>query len=270
MGGSRSWRNRSHVIGSASRLNQRDSHAPTCHLATTTDEETGAGSAVTETETAIGTETVVEIGIEAEGIDIATHAEEAAPEALEEARVIGVLVRVVSFHSRSKSSLGTERDRRDYRYDDRRDSDRRERDDRRRDDRLDERDRHREDPRNRDVPKIHEVKPSPGSKEGSGECGALAPSQVLTSHVVPPIPEPRIQSGGLENGQEEGESMDAVNQDDEAMMGIMGITGFGSTKVWSSSMRAHQYLETFDRGSMSKGTKRAPQRLRKSELGGST
>jgi len=54
---------------------------------------------------------------------------------------------------------------------------------------------------------------------------------MLTRHQVPPVPEPRTQSEDLENGQEEGESMDAMNQDDEAMMGMMGITGFGSTKV---------------------------------------
>jgi hypothetical protein len=30
---------------------------------------------------------------------------------------------------------------------------------------------------------------------------------------------------------EEGEAMEAVNDDDEAMMAIMGMTGFGSTKV---------------------------------------
>jgi len=39
-----------------------------------------------------------------------------------------------------------------------------------------------------------------------------------------------VQSEGLENDQEEGESMDVVNQDDEAMMAMMGIGGFGSTK----------------------------------------
>jgi hypothetical protein len=30
---------------------------------------------------------------------------------------------------------------------------------------------------------------------------------------------------------EEGEAMEAVNDDDEAMMAMMGLTGFGSTKV---------------------------------------
>jgi hypothetical protein len=30
---------------------------------------------------------------------------------------------------------------------------------------------------------------------------------------------------------EEGEAMETVNDDDEAMMAMMGLTGFGSTKV---------------------------------------
>lgn len=58
-------------------------------------------------------------------------------------------------------------------------------------------------------------------------------SQVLTPREVPPVPESHVLSEGLENGQEEGESMDVVNQDDEAMMTTMGISGFGSTKVWA-------------------------------------
>jgi U4/U6.U5 tri-snRNP-associated protein 3 len=126
---------------------------------------------------------------------------------------------------RSKSSPGTERGRRDPRYDDRRDSDRRDRDDRRRDDR------HRDDPRGRDVPPNPEVKPSPGPREESGTHGMSTPSQTLTSHKVPLVPEPRVQSEGLEDDQEEGESMDVVNPDDEAMMAMMGINGFGTTKV---------------------------------------
>jgi len=48
---------------------------------------------------------------------------------------------------------------------------------------------------------------------------------------VPLVPEPRVQSEGLDNDQEEGESVDAVNQDEEAMMAMMGIAGFGTTKV---------------------------------------
>jgi hypothetical protein len=36
-------------------------------------------------------------------------------------------------------------------------------------------------------------------------------------------------------GPEEGEAMEAVNDDDEAMMAMMGMTGFGSTKVLVSA-----------------------------------
>ena len=160
-----------------------------------------------------------------------------------------------------ESSLGIERDRRDHRYDDRRDSDRRDRDDRRRDDRRDDRDRHRDDPRDRDVSKHFEAKPSPGLKEESGKHWRIPVCQLLlTRYQVPPVPEPRIQSEGLENGQEEGESMDVVNQDDEAMMAAMGIAGFGSTKVCVFSRRAYQYLENSHRESTLKGTKKGPQR----------
>lgn len=54
---------------------------------------------------------------------------------------------------------------------------------------------------------------------------------MLIPYQVPPVPEPRLQGEGLENGQEEGESMEVLNQDDEAMMAAMGIAGFGTTKV---------------------------------------
>ena len=64
--------------------------------------------------------------------------------------------------------------------------------------------------------------------------------------------------------------MDVVNQDDEAMMAAMGIAGFGSTKVRMSSIRVCQDLTTVRRGNTSTGTKRAPQRLRKSGRGDST
>ena len=108
---------------------------------------------------------MVGAGIGAEGIGTETHVGEAAPEVLEEATMIDVQVRMTSLHFLPKTSLRPERDRRDHRYDDRRDSDRRERDDRRRDDRRDDRDRHRDDPRDRDVSKHSEAKPSPGLKE---------------------------------------------------------------------------------------------------------
>jgi hypothetical protein len=37
------------------------------------------------------------------------------------------------------------------------------------------------------------------------------------------------------NEPEEGEAMEAANDDDEAMMAMMGLTGFGSTKVLVST-----------------------------------
>lgn len=93
---------------------------------------------------------------------------------------------------------------------------------------------------------------------------------MLIPYQVPPIPEPRVQSEGLEDGQEEEESMDTVDQDEEAMMALMGIGGFGSTKVRVFSMWPYQYLRIFHRGSTLKGTKRVLQRLRKSGRGDST
>ena len=104
-------------------------------------------------------------GVGATGIR--THAGKAVLEALEGAITIGVRVRIIYFHSALGNSLGVERDRRDYRYDDRRDPDRRD-NDRRRDERRDDRDRHRDDPRDRDAPQNPEAKPPPGLKEGSG------------------------------------------------------------------------------------------------------
>ena len=77
-----------------------------------------------------------------------------------------------------------------------------------------------------------EAKPSLGLKEESGKhWGIPSHPRMLTPYQVPPITGLRVQSEGLENDQEEGESMDVMNQDDEAMMAAMGITGFGSTKV---------------------------------------
>lgn len=64
--------------------------------------------------------------------------------------------------------------------------------------------------------------------------------------------------------------MDVVNQDDEAMMNMMGIAGFGSTKVRVSSVWTYQYLKIFHRGSTSKGIKRVLQKSRKSGHGDST
>ena len=42
---------------------------------------------------------------------------------------------------------------------------------------------------------------------------------------------PRQDSEAPADGVEEGEAMDATNDDDAAMMAMMGLTGFGTTKV---------------------------------------
>jgi hypothetical protein len=125
-------------------------------------------------------------GTGAEETGTETQAGEAAPEALEEVITIDVQVCMVSIRFRSQSSQRTERDKRDYRYDDRRDSDRRDRDDRRRDDRRD--DRHRDDPRGRDAPKNPEARPSPGVKEESGEHRGSTASQDVNSRSSPSGP----------------------------------------------------------------------------------
>jgi len=70
-----------------------------------------------------------------------------------------------------------------------------------------------------------------GSKKSQVSMGVPPHPRMLTLDQVSLVPEPRVQSEGLEDDQEEGESMDTVNQDDEAMMSMMGIGGFGSTKV---------------------------------------
>ena len=119
-------------------------------------------------------------------IGIETHAGKAVPEVLEEAITIGVQVRIISFYSALRISLETERDRRDYRYDDRRDSDRRDRDDRRRDERRDDRDRHRDDPRDRDAPPNPDAKPPPGLKEESGKYWKPTAPQDANSASSPP------------------------------------------------------------------------------------
>lgn len=83
---------------------------------------------------------------------------------------------------------------------------------------------------------------------------------MLTFPGVPLAPEPGVQGDSVENGQEEGESMDAVDQDDEAMMAAMGISGFGSTKVWVFSMWTHDSIRTTFVG---EARRREPRRRRK-------
>ena len=57
---------------------------------------------------------------------------------------------------------------------------------------------------------------------------------------------------------EEGEEMDATNDDDAAMMAMMGMSGFGSTKVRDllASCFVASRVMPLDRASTSKGTRR--------------
>lgn len=47
----------------------------------------------------------------------------------------------------------------------------------------------------------------------------------------PPSARPRQESEVPAEEGEEGEAMDATNEDDAVMMAMMGLTGFGTTKV---------------------------------------
>ena len=94
----------------------------------------------------------------------------------------------------------------------------------------------------------------------------LAQSSVPASQKVSP-------SRNDEEGEaEEGEAMDILNDDDEAMLAIMGMTGFGSTKVLflkfpfflSANLLAPSRVST------SRGTKKARPTSRRHELGDNT
>lgn len=41
----------------------------------------------------------------------------------------------------------------------------------------------------------------------------------------------KVEPHDVMDGQEEGEAPDDMNEDDAAMMAMMGVAGFGSTKV---------------------------------------
>jgi hypothetical protein len=75
-----------------------------------------------------------------------------------------------------------------------------------------------------------------------------------------------------EGEAEEGEAMETLNDDDEAMLAMMGMTGFGSTKVillkFLFSLLAN--LLAPSRVSTSRGTKKDRQTSRRHELGDST
>ena len=59
----------------------------------------------------------------------------------------------------------------------------------------------------------------------------LSYSVAGTPDLEPSGSRPRQDSEVPTEGAEEGEAMDATNDDDTAMMSMMGLTGFGTTKV---------------------------------------
>ena len=75
-----------------------------------------------------------------------------------------------------------------------------------------------------------------------GVCVCVSPFLSLTVRqchlskcfIATPAFQKVIQPQIDEGEAEEGETMDALNDEDEAMMAMMGMTGFGSTKVLTS------------------------------------
>jgi hypothetical protein len=59
----------------------------------------------------------------------------------------------------------------------------------------------------------------------------LSPLTSLSEAGKPQPGSSKVEENVLDDEQEEGEEMDAVNEEDAAMMGMMGMSGFGSTKV---------------------------------------
>ncbi|THH33935.1 hypothetical protein EUX98_g267 [Antrodiella citrinella] len=66
----------------------------------------------------------------------------------------------------------------------------------------------------------------------SVEPPVQAPPAAEASSSSHPVVEenPRIDSEGPAEDGEEEEAMEAINPDDEAMMAMMGMSGFGTTK----------------------------------------
>jgi U4/U6.U5 tri-snRNP-associated protein 3 len=155
----------------------------------------------------------------------------------------GVVRALHAFSSRC-SNISTDRrdydrdDRRDYGRDDRRDRDRQ--DDRKRDsdrprdypprDSNRDRDSYRDRPR--DVEPRHERRPDRDDSAGRFMFQLLL---FILSHPAPstsePTPKPSGSTGSNADDGEEGEDMDAMGGEEADMMAMMGIAGFGTTKV---------------------------------------
>ncbi|KZT67765.1 hypothetical protein DAEQUDRAFT_379949 [Daedalea quercina L-15889] len=150
--------------------------------------------------------------------------------------------------SRSPPLRRGERDRRDYdrrnhghdREDNRRDRDRR--DDRRRDDRdRRDRDNRREPPaQEREGDRVRErdakAGDRPHDRDGRHDDKRnTADAGVGGSHTTP-LPRDTLDTRSRQTSEiptedgEEGEAMEATNDDDTGMMAMMGLSGFGSTK----------------------------------------
>ena len=85
-------------------------------------------------------------------------------------------------------------------------------------------------PRTRENPHSRKVAPLPfgGIKADRYRCVYARPPIAQSSTATPQ----KVIHAQVDEGEpEEGEAMEAVNDEDEDMMAMMGMTGFGSTKV---------------------------------------
>ncbi len=85
-------------------------------------------------------------------------------------------------------------------------------------------------------------------------------------------PKSRQESEAPVEDGEEGEAMDDTNPDDEAMTAMMGLTGFGSTKVCYARyqcLHCLSYCNQF-RANVSKATRKVPWISRRYGHGAST
>lgn len=172
-----------------------------------------------------------------------------------------------------------ERDRRDERRrrDDDRDRDRDRRDDKRD---LSHKERNQDSshrPRDEDVRSSQTLKAAmPTNVPGSPHLDYVLLYMLIRSYDLtdttskPVISRPNLDPDAPD--EEEGEAMDAENEDDAAMMAMMGMSGFGSTKVCmlSQSESPEYKVVFFARERPLKGTKRVEYSSRNNERGDST
>lgn len=82
-------------------------------------------------------------------------------------------------------------------------------------------------------------------------------------------PHPNVDPGTPKTLNEDGEAMEEDNDDDAAMMAMMGVTGFGSTKVMQRRTYSSKLLclQCISRANRFRAIKRAAQMSRKPEHG---